>query len=52
MLEATGRVIEEKSVSAPNQTIRLGEKYTPGTYILQVTQGTKRVNLKLIKLAN
>ena len=44
-----GRVIEIRNVAA-EQTIRLGDKYKAGTYIVRLLQGEKQEELKLIKL--
>jgi hypothetical protein len=43
-----GRVIGEKII-APNSTIRLGEKYKTGVYIINVWQAKNEKQIKLVK---
>ena len=44
-----GRVIETRSRLQGNQTLRLGSLYKPGIYLLEISQGTQKQTLKLIK---
>ncbi|HEX7847306.1 MAG TPA: CHRD domain-containing protein [Chitinophagaceae bacterium] len=44
-----GRVIETRSSLLTNQIIRLGNNYHPGTYLVEIVQGTNRQTLKLVK---
>lgn len=44
-----GRVIEMKSLVPANQTVRLGNFYRPGTYLVEIIQGTQKQILRLIK---
>jgi hypothetical protein len=44
-----GRVVETKPSLKANQTLRLGTLYTPGIYLVQITQGTQTQTLRLIK---
>lgn len=43
-----GRVIETRSQQA-NQTVRFGGSYKPGTYLVEIMQGTQKQTLRLIK---
>ena len=49
VIDMYGRVIEIRNVAA-EQTIKLGDKYKAGTYIVRLLQGEKQKELKLIKL--
>ena len=49
VIDLYGRVIEIRNV-ASEQTIKLGDKYKAGTYIVRLLQGDKQKELKLIKL--
>jgi hypothetical protein len=44
-----GRVIEIKSSQSANQSIRLGSSYRPGTYLLEIVQGTQKQIIRLVK---
>ena len=44
-----GRVIETKSSLSSNQTIRLGNFYRSGIYLVEIVQGTHKQTLKLVK---
>jgi hypothetical protein len=44
-----GRVIERKSSLSSNQTVRLGNFYHSGIYLVEIVQGTQKQTLKLIK---
>jgi hypothetical protein len=44
-----GRVVETKPSLQPNQTLRLGTLYTPGIYLVQITQGTEIQTIRLVK---
>jgi hypothetical protein len=44
-----GRMIELKDNINPNSTLIIGDKYLPGVYITQITQGNKKVMVKLVK---
>jgi hypothetical protein len=41
-----------KSGLPPQQTIQLGAEYRPGVYYTEITQGSEKIMLKLIKLGN
>jgi len=44
-----GRVVETKPSLQSNQTLRLGTLYTPGVYLVQITQGTQIQTIRLVK---
>ena len=44
-----GRMIEAKPSLQPNQTLKFGTFYSPGIYLLQITQGTQMQTIRLIK---
>ena len=44
-----GRVIEARNITV-NSTIRLGDRYRPGTYFVRVIQGKQHKEIKLVKL--
>jgi hypothetical protein len=43
-----GRVIETKSL-APNQIVRVGSFYKPGTYLAEIIKGTQKQIVRLVK---
>jgi hypothetical protein len=47
-----GRLIENKQNLQPNQTIRFGDAYRPGIYMVEIIQGARRKHQKLIKTSN
>ena len=50
VMDATGRVVEAKSGIVANSTIQIGQNYTSGTFYAEMTQGTKRKVVQLIKV--
>ena len=44
-----GRVIERMSSLPSNQTVKLGNSYQSGIYLVEIVQGTQRQTLKLVK---
>jgi hypothetical protein len=50
IMDIAGRVIETKSNVGFGETIRLGEQYRAGTYLVEVRQGQNIKVLKLVKL--
>jgi len=44
-----GRVVEKRSKITSNITVFLGTRLTPGMYFLEVTQGTSKQRIKIIK---
>jgi hypothetical protein len=51
VINIAGQLIETKNIS-PGQTLRLGEHYYPGSYIIQAIQGKQRKTIKVIKLSD
>jgi hypothetical protein len=49
VVDVYGRAIEERNV-LNGSTIKIGDSYRPGVYFVRIIQGTKRRELKLIKL--
>jgi uncharacterized repeat protein (TIGR03803 family) len=52
VVDVLGRVIEVKNNIFAGQTLQIGNNYRPGVYFVEVTQGTDKKQLKLIKLAD
>ena len=50
VLDMQGRVVETKRNIEANSTITLGSNYRPGTYLVEVIQGTEKRKLRLLKL--
>ena len=46
--DALGRIVETISMYA-DETIRLGDRYRPGLYIVRFVQGKQAIQLKLVK---
>jgi hypothetical protein len=44
-----GRVIERRSSLSSNQTVRFGNSYNSGIYLVEIVQGTQKQTLKLVK---
>ena len=51
VMDALGRLVEEKRNVAANGLIRIGERYQTGIYYAEITQGNERVILTLNKAA-
>jgi len=49
VVDMYGRVLEQR-IASSGQTIYLGDKYRPGTYVVKIIQGDQSKELKLIKL--
>jgi len=47
-----GRLVEQNDNLQPNNSLRLGEKYFPGVYIVEIIQRDIRKQVKLIKVGN
>jgi autotransporter-associated beta strand protein len=45
-----GKVIESKEIAAGSSTIKLGNSYRPGIYVIEVSQGLDKKTVQLIKL--
>ncbi len=52
VIDMQGRLIEQRQNLQPNQTLKIGDSYRPGVYLLEVQQGATRKQLKLIKAGN
>ena len=50
VVDMYGRLIETKNVIA-NSSVRFGDKYKPGAYIVRVMQGKDHKEIKLVKLS-
>lgn len=46
-----GRIVEQASSVPANQSLRIGEGYRPGVYFVEVSEGSERAVLKLVKQA-
>jgi uncharacterized delta-60 repeat protein len=49
VLDVAGRVIESRTTSNVNETIRLGQHFIPGVYLVEVTQGKNKKVIKIVK---
>lgn len=49
--DAVGRLIESR-LTTPNASLRIGERYLPGIYFIELFQGKERVVLKVVKSGN
>jgi Lamin Tail Domain/Bacterial Ig-like domain/Secretion system C-terminal sorting domain/Endonuclease/Exonuclease/phosphatase family/Calx-beta domain len=49
VIDILGRTIEKKDKLQPNSTLKIGNNYYPGIYIVEITQGINRKQIKLIK---
>jgi uncharacterized delta-60 repeat protein len=49
VFDAMGRVVDTKHSIAEGETLKLGENYRPGVYVIEIVQGSQRKTLKLIK---
>jgi Bacterial Ig-like domain/Secretion system C-terminal sorting domain len=50
VLDIQGRVLEQRSNISPTQKLTIGEGYHSGIYFAEITQGTDRKVIKLLKL--
>lgn len=50
VMDATGRMVEARSNIQANSTITVGHNFTIGTYFAEITQGTRRVVIQLMKV--
>jgi hypothetical protein len=51
VMDAAGRIIEQRSGVVPNGTLYIGSTYRPGVYYVQVMQGSALQMIRLIKQA-
>ncbi len=49
VMNTTGRVIQQADNLFTNHSFRIGDRYLPGVYFLQVMQGGRRITIKLLK---
>jgi hypothetical protein len=49
VLDVYGRVIEQRQNIMPDQEIRFGDRFVPGSYMVEVVQGMSRKVIKLVK---
>ncbi len=50
VMDASGRVVDAKSKIGSNSTIQIGANYSSGTYYAEMTQGSTRKVIQLIKV--
>jgi len=51
VVDIYGRLIEVWNVN-PNATVRIGDNYRPGVYIVKIIQGKNQKQIKLVKLSD
>ncbi len=51
VINIAGQMIETKNINS-GQTLRLGENYRSGSYVIQAIQGNQRKTIKVIKLSD
>ena len=49
VMDITGKVVETRTELPPNKTIQVGSSLKPGVYLLEVKQGMKRIQMKMVK---
>ena len=49
VVDISGRIIETRSNITANSRFKLGQRYLPGIYIIEVVQNNKRKHVKVIK---
>ena len=49
--DGVGRVVEIKTGITAHSSLKIGEKYTTAMYFAELTQGNRRVVVKLLKLS-
>jgi hypothetical protein len=50
VIDALGRTVDTKRGISSNSSLSIGHNYRPGSYYVQVMQGTKKATAKLVKL--
>jgi hypothetical protein len=48
VMDAQGRVLERRK-TAVNVSLRFGQSYRPGVYLIEVVQGTEKKQVKFVK---
>ena len=51
IINIAGQIMEIRNI-APGQSLRIGERYRPGTYLIQVMQGNQTKIAKVIKVSD
>ena len=51
VIDLSGRLVQVKTGITTNSTLQIGQDLMPGSYILQLIQGNKKTEQKLIKLS-
>ena len=51
VIDLSGRLVQVKTGITTNNTLQIGQDLMPGSYILQLIQGNKKAEQKLIKLS-
>jgi Bacterial Ig domain/PA14 domain/Secretion system C-terminal sorting domain/Calx-beta domain/HYR domain len=49
VMDAMGRIVENRLNAAANGTLRIGDRLPAGIYFVEVTQGVRKERLKLVK---
>jgi uncharacterized protein (DUF2141 family) len=52
VLDATGKLVEERAGITPNSALQIGESYRTGSYLVEILQGNERATLRLLKQSN
>lgn len=50
MYDMTGRIVAEIIAEAGTNTVEIGSDLAPGTYVLEIIQGTERQQVQLVKM--
>ena len=50
VMDASGRLIEEKKNMAPSQIVKFGERYINGVYLVEIIRGANRKTLRVVKM--
>ena len=50
VIDAAGRIVEQKAGISADQIFQLGARYQPGVYFIKVMQDGQTRQLKLLKL--
>lgn len=51
VMDAQGKIIDTRNNLMPGQTLRIGGRYRPGPYFIQVGQGERRRTTTVIKIS-
>jgi hypothetical protein len=50
VMDANGRVVDSRSKLGSNRSVQIGQEYSSGTYFAEITQGTNRKVVQLMKI--